>query len=205
MSRFFFYQPDESSFKVSHDQKEPKYKSLLFTSSAWQVTQCLRFSCENREEEIISHHKEFIMINVSLISTKGSDHNLLLVKALPSFPVRTHQYLLLQSKDFRQKREDVVALFWAGSAPCWMHHRISQYLCEVPLFRLLTFLCIPVRNLTVCQVWDCIPGESCSYLPPFGLNNFSALLSHSSFHKITTLLSFVRLPGKPCLAWRACS
>lgn len=38
------------------------------------------------------------------------------------------------------------------------------------------FTCLPrLENLTPCQLWDCIPGVSCSYLLPFGLNNTSAL------------------------------
>lgn len=76
--------------------------------------------------------QEFIVINVSLISTKGSDHTLLLVKALPCFPMRTHHCLLLQSKDFWQKTEDVAALLL--SRLCTRAERIiglSQCLCEV--------------------------------------------------------------------------
>lgn len=74
------------------------------------------------------------MINVSLISTKGSDHNLLLVKALPSFPVRTHHYLLAE-QGFQAEERGCCCSFSEQAlhlAECITG--LSQYLCEVPLF-----------------------------------------------------------------------
>lgn len=129
MSRFFFINlmslhlksvTTRNSQKINH----PSSPVCLASDPVLKV-----FLWEQRGGNNVTS-QEFIMINVSLISTKGSDHNLLLVKALPSFPVRTHHYLLLQSKDFGQERKDVVALFLGRLCTC-AECIISQCLCEV--------------------------------------------------------------------------
>lgn len=49
---------------------------------------------------------------------------------------------------------------------------------HVPLSHLTPLPVTPAfENFTPCQFWNCIPGVSCSYLLPSGLNNLSPLMS----------------------------